>query len=505
MASTAKHIQLAQALPPRLTRFFARYPPAAILPSQGESSSQAPATGESTQEAAPSPFKAHKHSITGKWHDPVFSLRRQADLVKLAQRHGVEDLMPFSVKSSAERLRRREENGLRVKGTGVGERVKGKESERQMKGRLEKRRQAMLEMPQMIQTWKELLKAAYRKSLLQHHPDKVQQVCSPEHGSTKATNKQPSSAYTVDQITKAYSIISTPKLREDYDRELALQPQQTGEFGAQQKNGFRTGVEIVDLDDLEFDEREPLWFRSCRCGDDRGFLIREEDLEEAADDGELAAPKSAPPAAKQALILDWFHKSLSVHSFKDLEKALPAVASISGMVVKDYLQALSDEGLIKVEKIGSGNWYWAFVSDAKQSKEKVLHGLQAEETKLKTSISEIKKHIIEETAQRDEDDEMLEDNGMDRQALLEAHERLLKETASLDKELAAYSGNDPTEVLRKKKEIQSLKDDAEGLTDSLECIRSYILDLTNDREQVALVMQSTCGDEYIPGEGLKEL
>lgn len=135
MASTAKHIQLAQALPPRLTRFFARYPPAAILPSQSESSSQAPTTGEFTQEAAPSPFKAHKHPATGKWHDPVFSLRRQADLVKLAQRHGVEDLMPFSVKSSAERLRRREENGLRVKGTGVGERVKGKESERQMKGR----------------------------------------------------------------------------------------------------------------------------------------------------------------------------------------------------------------------------------------------------------------------------------------------------------------------------------------------------------------------------------
>ncbi|KFZ11918.1 hypothetical protein V501_04494 [Pseudogymnoascus sp. VKM F-4519 (FW-2642)] len=351
----------------------------------------------------------------------------------------------------------------------------------------------------------QLLKAAYRKSLLQHHPDKVQQVSSPDHGSTKAANKQPSSAYTVDQITKAYSIISTPKLREEYDRELALQSQQTGEFGAQQKNGFRTGVEIVDLDDLEFDEKESLWFRSCRCGDDRGFLIREEDLEEAEDDGELAAPKSAPPAAKQALILDWFHRSLSAHSFKDLEKALPAVASISGMVVKDYLQALSDEGLIKVEKIGSGNWYWAFVSDAKQSKEKVLHDLQAEETKLKISIADIKKHITEETAQRDEDDKMLEDNGMDRQALLEAHERLLKETASLDKELATYSGSDPTEVLRKEKEIQSLKDDAEQFTDNLECIRSYLLDLTNDREQVALVMQSTCGDEYIPGEGLKEL
>jgi hypothetical protein len=74
-----------------------------------------------------------KHPVTGRWHDPAFSLRRQADLCKLARQHGVEELLPFSVKSSAERLRRRQENGLRVKGTGVGERVKGKESERQMK------------------------------------------------------------------------------------------------------------------------------------------------------------------------------------------------------------------------------------------------------------------------------------------------------------------------------------------------------------------------------------
>lgn len=124
--------------------------------------------------------------MTGKWHDPVFSLRRQADLVKLARRHGVEELLPHTVKGTEERIRKRVENGLRVKGTGIGQRVKGKESERTLKGRyvtmhcswrslllgvwnrsraslltmmfcrLEKRRQAMLDMPQMIQTWKEV-------------------------------------------------------------------------------------------------------------------------------------------------------------------------------------------------------------------------------------------------------------------------------------------------------------------------------------------------------------
>jgi large subunit ribosomal protein L25 len=55
--------------------------------------------------------------------------------VKLARQHGVEELLPHSVKSTTEKLRRREQNGLRVKGTGVGQKVKGKEWERTLKGR----------------------------------------------------------------------------------------------------------------------------------------------------------------------------------------------------------------------------------------------------------------------------------------------------------------------------------------------------------------------------------
>merc|ERR1712093_99262 len=155
--SPNQYVKLAQQLPPRLSRFFARYPPQAIVSSSAlskASSADHISTGQDGL-TVPSPFRCQKHPITGKWHDPVFSLRRQAELVKLARQHGVEELMPFSVKSTEERLRRREENGLRVKGTGIGQRVKGKESERTLKGRLEKRRQAMLEMPQMIQTWKE--------------------------------------------------------------------------------------------------------------------------------------------------------------------------------------------------------------------------------------------------------------------------------------------------------------------------------------------------------------
>ncbi|KAI9879800.1 MAG: hypothetical protein M1830_006982 [Pleopsidium flavum] len=180
MTTQLQHVRLAKSLPKQLTRFFARYPPPALLsPSSSvpnpvtspsdtitlapnTSSSDPNATIEADNTLPPSsvgttnPFQSQRHPATGNWHDPVFSLRRQADLVKLARKHGVEDLLPYTVKGTQERLSRREDNGLRVKGTGVGQKVKGKAWERTMKGRLERRRQAMLEMPKMIQTWKEV-------------------------------------------------------------------------------------------------------------------------------------------------------------------------------------------------------------------------------------------------------------------------------------------------------------------------------------------------------------
>nr|XP_036580609.1 uncharacterized protein CTRU02_09412 [Colletotrichum truncatum]KAF6788604.1 hypothetical protein CTRU02_09412 [Colletotrichum truncatum] len=146
--SAQHHIQLAKALPAQLQRFFARWPPASIVPAG------APKTG--FQEITPNPFAARKHPETGKWHDPVFSLRRQAEIVKLARQHGVEELLPPTVKGTEYRISHRVEHGLRVKGTGVGQKVKGKIHERMVQPRMEKRREAVLAMPKLIKEWKKV-------------------------------------------------------------------------------------------------------------------------------------------------------------------------------------------------------------------------------------------------------------------------------------------------------------------------------------------------------------
>jgi large subunit ribosomal protein L25 len=76
--------------------------------------------------------------------------------VKLAKKHGVEELLPPGRKSSEYKAVRLAEVGLRVRGTGIGQKVKGHQWERAMAWKLEQRRKAMLKMPAMIREWKQV-------------------------------------------------------------------------------------------------------------------------------------------------------------------------------------------------------------------------------------------------------------------------------------------------------------------------------------------------------------
>lgn len=151
-------VQLAKTLPPPLQRFLARWPPAAILPNGG-----ADATPTPHQTLWPDPFRFVRHPATGSWHDPVYSARRQAQLVRMARHHGVEELLPESAKALAVRLARRVEHGLRVRGTGVGQKVKGHMHERHMISKMEEKRRTILAMPKLIRAWKRIGKKNWTK------------------------------------------------------------------------------------------------------------------------------------------------------------------------------------------------------------------------------------------------------------------------------------------------------------------------------------------------------
>ncbi|KAK5173430.1 Diphthamide biosynthesis protein 4 [Saxophila tyrrhenica] len=116
------------------------------------------------------------------------------------------------------------------------------------------------------------VKQAYRRALLQYHPDKN------KTGAKKT-------GVTVDDIALAYKNLSDPALRAEYDRWLQSVAEDVDP--ATTPRPRHTGLETVDLDDLEYDEAFSLWTRGCRCGDAKGFSVSESELEQQADEGEI--------------------------------------------------------------------------------------------------------------------------------------------------------------------------------------------------------------------------
>ncbi|KAF4162860.1 hypothetical protein CNMCM6936_001492 [Aspergillus lentulus] len=150
---------------------------------------------------------------------------------------------------------------------------------------------------------KQQLKVAYHKALLKHHPDKATSIAaipSPTHDAKTAQRPSPdgnadaSPTFTIDEITAAYKTLSDPALRAEYDRVLRLERVTVGKGEKSAAAAFHTGLEVVDLEDLVCEETGDgegqsllCWYRGCRCGDERGFMVTEMDLEKEAEHGEV--------------------------------------------------------------------------------------------------------------------------------------------------------------------------------------------------------------------------
>ena len=120
------------------------------------------------------------------------------------------------------------------------------------------------------------IKLAYRRSLLHHHPDKSKSTAP------KAANSDRSNP-SIDAITLAYKVLSNATARSEYDRLLRLQTS-SSDLTLEKPH---PGLETEDLDDLDYDELQHVWYRNCRCGNGKGFLLTEQELEREAEHGEV--------------------------------------------------------------------------------------------------------------------------------------------------------------------------------------------------------------------------
>lgn len=170
------------------------------------------------------------------------------------------------------------------------------------------------------------------------------------------------------------------------------------------------------------------------------------------------------------------------------------------------MQGLQDESKIRAEKIGSGNWYWAFVSDDKIARQKALEVAQTAYNKSLATDNELKSKLAEAESQHRGDDEMLEESGETREELLSTKKLLKVETDALRRELAMYSDNDPTELERKNKDAAEWKVTAEEFTDDIYSMEGWLKDKMGGGEALDAMLQETYGNEYDEEvRGLKDL
>ncbi|KAI5807527.1 Mnd1 family-domain-containing protein [Peziza echinospora] len=203
-----------------------------------------------------------------------------------------------------------------------------------------------------------------------------------------------------------------------------------------------------------------------------------------------APSKPLPPPAKLNAIMAFFHSSCTAHPFKDLEKSLPAASGVSGMQVKDILQSLVDESLIRVEKIGSGNWYWSFVGDERKRRVGLMKSLKEEKGGLEKQIDAIKEIAMQER------ERMQEEGGQEQEREAMIHEMVVlrKKKAELESEIASWKDNDPVELERRKAIIGQTKTAINMWTDNIYTLLSFVRTMTDgDKESIGAIWNEFLG------------
>eukprot|EP00887_Chlorella_sp_A99_P003227 scaffold9.g3227.t1 len=181
---------------------------------------------------------------------------------------------------------------------------------------------------------------------------------------------------------------------------------------------------------------------------------------------------------KRQTVLQVFHETKARHRaraipatrtdvflLKDIEK----LASKRGVVtqsVKEVVQSLVDDDLVKQEKIGVSNYFWSFPSDHAVK-------LSSERTRLEGKLQALKDERQKLEGQLEQARAGKEDTE-ERRELAAELAGLEAEVAAQRAELAGYSENDPERYESLKKSTQIALDAANRWVDNIFCLQSWL-------------------------------
>ncbi|KAL2858047.1 meiotic nuclear division protein 1 [Aspergillus pseudoustus] len=217
-------------------------------------------------------------------------------------------------------------------------------------------------------------------------------------------------------------------------------------------------------------------------------------------------PPKLSKAAKQGLIVSHLRSTRTCHTLKDLEKMLPSVASINSIQVKDHIQELTDDGKIRVEKIGSGNWYWCFGGDEKKERGRQLCQLRKDVERVQASCKRAKADLTVRRKALDKEEGGGGDGDGESEELMQRKKVLDDEVKRLQTEWTAVSTTGEGKgvgVMREEAGEYRLR--AQEWTDNIYILEEYVRQLANsDREAVRAVQRECYGEERGPSASVHE-
>lgn len=168
---------------------------------------------------------------------------------------------------------------------------------------------------------------------------------------------------------------------------------------------------------------------------------------------------------KREILQDIFFSSKSFFNIKEVE-TLGSKRKIPQQTVKDVLQTLVDDNLVTVEKIGSGNYYWAL-----PSKQVALRNTKIKDLKDKIQVCEentksLAKSITKATKGKEETDE--------RKELLKEYAVETARTNAIKAKMSSYANDNPIIMREKVAKTKQAITAANRWTDNVFSIKEYL-------------------------------
>lgn len=171
---------------------------------------------------------------------------------------------------------------------------------------------------------------------------------------------------------------------------------------------------------------------------------------------------------KRARMLQIFYEKKEFFTLKELEKIAPKEKNIVMQSVKDVVEALVDDGLIRSERIGTSIYFWRFPGENITATERLIADTGKKLVQAEFKLQKLKDEIKQEKRVKDDTEERLK--------LLQEVEELKKEERKLKEQIVKFSGVDPEVIAQMSQKAMEYKDVANVWTDNIFAIQSWCKD-----------------------------